>query len=255
MAIQIQPNRFGAWLWGPEKRRPKAALLGLLMAAAIASAGCRTEAPAKSGDSPKAAHQAMETEDSIQGGDSPEAVHQAICDAVPAEDWRKMAGCLSPETRERMAGFLLIMTGFATRNEEHAAALRELFKRHGIPIPEAPLPVEGKEAPEEQSNFVMNAGAGELLKKALASIKDKAAFIAEMVPLINKMHGQQISYDTARLADLKIEGNKATAVRVINQDGKERREPVEFRKIDGRWYVHVPNLRTHPMTRSTPFEL
>lgn len=52
-----------------------------------------------------------------------------------------------------------------------------------------------------------------------------------------------IGVGRGKLADVKIEGDRATAVEASSGDGKERRTPTEFRKIDGRWYVHAPKLR------------
>lgn len=468
--------------------------LGLVIAATVVT-GCRPKDATHSNDPDEAVHQAVETEGSIQGGDSPEAVHQTLVDAVQAEDWRKMCGCVTPETHDAMARLLVTIAGFLMMNEENLPALEELFKRHGIPItrqddePDAPqvtaplstdvklsyqtpssmrrakdlaevqaeprlfatlildgkpaveasrigllrvdaarddqarplaslkakhfdlnvdgglvdvkaapfrrthprplkidlilerpstgaeslallegsltlltggrtedvlirdirsvkpetaieneilkaagvtvklhpvkrdqvhgsatgpvwsidvvdgqgekvdysggvvgrefgfksrtplptdvglrvvvltgqkpetirfkfedvpLPVEGEEAPQRKSPFVMSERSEENVKKTLASIKDKAAFVVDTVALINKTQGQQMSYDRGKLTDVKIEGDTATAVRVINRGGKERREPVAFRKIDGRWYVHRPNIRQHPRRRTPP---
>ena len=41
----------------------------------------------------------------------------------------------------------------------------------------------------------------------------------------------------ARLADVEISGDRATAALVETRDGQETSEPIEFRKIDGRWKI------------------
>jgi hypothetical protein len=466
--------------------------LRLVIAATVVT-GCRHEDATQSNDPRKAVHQVVETEGSIQGGDSPEAVYHMLVDAVQAEDWRKMCGCVTPETHDAMARFLVTIAGFLMMDEKNHPALEELFKRHGIPItrqadePDAPrvtaplstdvklsyqtpssmrraedltevqaeprlfatlmldgkpaveasrigllrvdaarddqakplaslkakhfdldvdgdlvdvkaapfrrthprplkidlvlerpstgaeslallegsltlltggqtedvlirdirsvkpesaieneilkaagvtvwlhpvkrdqvhgsatgpvwsidmvdgqgekvdysggvvgrefgfksraplptdvglrvvvltgqkpetirfkfedvpLPVEGEETPQRKSPF--GERSEENVKKALASIKDKAAFVVDSIALINKTQGQQMSYDSGKLTELKIDEDTTTAVRVINRGGKERREPVAFRKIDGRWYVHRPNIRQHPRRRTPP---
>ena len=44
-----------------------------------------------------------------------------------------------------------------------------------------------------------------------------------------------------KLEDLKIETDTATAVQVADRGGEEQSSPIEFRKIDGRWFLHLPD--------------
>ncbi len=90
--------------------------LGLALATPIWLAGCRGG-------------------ESTGGYDSPEAVHQAMCNAVQAKEWKELAGCLTPESRDQMAGTFVMMGAFMAMDEEHGPAVQELFRRHGIEEP------------------------------------------------------------------------------------------------------------------------
>jgi hypothetical protein len=121
-----------------------------------------------------------------------------------------------------------------------------LFKFAGVP-----LPSQDQEAPENRFRRMrLEEGVRKIeegVRKTAASIiKDKRAFIAETMSLVQTMGALErldIGVGRGRLADVKIEGDRATAVEASSGDGKERRTPIEFRTIDGRWYVHAPKLR------------
>jgi hypothetical protein len=113
-----------------------------------------------------------------------------------------------------------------------------LFKFAGVPFPS-----HDEERPQDRFDRMRFE---ESLRLLSASIKDKRAFIAETMSLVQTMGALErmdIGVGKGKLADVKIEGDRATAVEETNKDGKERRTPTEFRKIDGRWYVHAPKLR------------
>jgi hypothetical protein len=112
------------------------------------------------------------------------------------------------------------------------------FKFEGVP-----LPGEGEEASEGEAAFAETGPSEEDFKEWAAPIKDKAAFIAEMFALLEKMTEDDDGPPgvfSGKLADLQIEGDTATAVQVTDQDGNQQREPIEFRRINGRWFVHLP---------------
>ena len=119
--------------------------LGLAIAATVLT-GCPAEDATPNNNSPEAMPQAIQTGASNPGGDSPEAVHQALVDAVEAEDWRRMAGCLTPESHDTMTRSMMMILGFSAMNENYAADVEALYKKYGIPItdeadePAAPPP-------------------------------------------------------------------------------------------------------------------
>ena len=180
----------------------KLTLLGLVMAAAVVLAACR----------------AKDATDSTASYDSPEAVHQAWCDAIQAKDWKKMAGCWTPESRDMMARDLAATAGMRLFDVPRSA-VQELFKRHGLD--DAEIERKGPKAFDDA---------------------DKVAFIAEMLALLEKTDNADagpLGIAGSTLADLKVEEGKATGVLVTTEDGKEYRQQIEFHQINGSWLMHL----------------
>ena len=46
----------------------------------------------------------------------------------------------------------------------------------------------------------------------------------------------------ARLVDLRITGDAAEGKQSISFQGRSLEKPIHFRKIDGKWYMHQPDL-------------
>jgi len=174
-------------------------LLGLVIAAPVVLAGCR----------------AKDTKDSTGVYDSPEAVHRAMCDAIQAKDWKKMAGCYTPESLDTV-GRDLAVTASMGLFDVPQSAVQELFRKHGLDDAERKGP------------------------KAFDDV-DKVRFVAEMLALLEKtgnVDAQALAIAGSTLTDLKLQESKATGDLVTIRNGKEYRQRIEFRLIDGTWLVH-----------------
>jgi len=103
-----------------------------------------------------------------------------------------------------------------------------------------PLPSEQR----EDEGVSDGIGPSEDYAKEMAEpIKDKIAFIAQMIALLDKIvepeapeQGNRL-LDKGKLTELKIDGDTATAIVVTIEDGAEQKKPIEFKRIDGHWFV------------------
>jgi hypothetical protein len=136
--------------------------------------------------------------------------------------------------------------------------LMEILERHGVDAS-----ILGEEAPEAKpENTAQIAARAEKLQQQLAAaIKDKQAFYVEMKTGIEKVKEErqknasaqmwaeaaQLQADAekahteAKLGDLQIDGDSAQANKTMTLQGTTINLPVHFRRIDGRWYMHVPD--------------
>ena len=82
------------------------------------------------------------------------------------------------------------------------------------------------------------------VKRLLAPIRDRCAFIADMFNALKKVDERKarrgpISAD-AELRDVKVKEDRAAGVIVTKTAGKEQRAPIEFRKTAGGWRIELP---------------
>jgi hypothetical protein len=71
-------------------------------------------------------------------------------------------------------------------------------------------------------------------------IRDKPAFISEMVSIVEAINNEEGSVNKmaeGTLQNLKIDGDSARGEIV---KGEDEREPIEFRKIHGGWLIEIP---------------
>lgn len=161
-----------------------------------------------------------------QGFASPQAAFDAMSDALAAGDWRRATGCMTDESQEMMAGGLLLIGGLVSAfGGEESAGLTAVMQRHGI---------DPEEGPDIDEN-----GAFDL------PIRDKPQFIADMLAAMeatgeNIDEGPIAWAESSELADLVMDGDTATATVVSMTEDGEEREPIEFRRSDGAWLVHLP---------------
>ena len=90
--------------------------------------------------------------------------------------------------------------------------------------------------------------SAEIMKKLAAPIKDKPAFIADMLDALEEMGSEEskgMSLGDATLKDVKIDGDTAKGT-IVKKGDKE--EPIHFQKIDGGWLVELPMENTGPPT-------
>ncbi|MCC6420904.1 MAG: hypothetical protein IT429_21935 [Gemmataceae bacterium] len=186
--------------------------------------------------------------------DSPKAVFDAFKEAAKKEDWKTVCDCLTDDSSKMLAGAMaagsLFIKGFIDafaekdqtgKLKEIAKAIDDLLKKHSV-TQETLGGLDFKE-------LMQNAKADpDKMKKELAKvgakIKNPCGFLTDFGAAAKKLPGKQgsplESAANATLKDLDIKGDKATAKIVTMKDGKEKVEPIEFRKIDGGWKIEIP---------------
>lgn len=197
---------------------------------ALSVAGCsdKKDSDAKSSGSTSTAHA------------TPEAAFAAAKTALGKEDWKGFCQVLTPESRDAFAGGMafagMMMQGFASAGgadgEKDAKNIQAVLDKHGLTEEVMKKNMEGDQP----------ASQDEAMKKLLEPVKDRDAFVADIMAALDNLKGnkKQTPMDKdATLKDLKVEEDSATATIEFEKEGKKVSEPVSFKKIDGGWRLHM----------------
>lgn len=176
---------------------------------------------------------------------SPQEVFDAANTCVKAKDYEGFFRCLAPESQDYMAGMLvmgpMLFKQMATRmgggkDAANAFALVDkVLQKHGVNPNKVDLAAHSQiTEKEDQVKSVVAMSAG---------IKDKPAFMAEMIKAMegiaknNKSNfiESKLPYGDVTLEDVKVDGNSASGTAVNSKNGTK--EEVKFTNIDGGWRI------------------
>lgn len=158
-----------------------------------------------------------------KGYDSPKAAFAALQKAFQQKDWKGVLKTMDAESRKNLAGTLVLMGGFMSLDEDDGPKVVALLKKHGL------VGAKPKGDPNKD------------IKVLAEPIKDIPAFVSDMLTFIDKHADKPGALPFTRkgkLTELKVTGETASAKFVAEIDGRKDSKPVEFRKIEGRWFVH-----------------
>jgi len=174
------------------------------------------------------------------GFDTPQEAFEAYTAAADKFDIRKAFPCLTEESSDHIAGEAVLIelrrlraTGEWAIDEEEKRKLLAVFARHGIDVDtlEAALP-EGNDTYKRVLERETKAGS---------LLKNKTELLAELAEIRYAKHlANPPKLPKKQLERLRIDGDTATGVAVWKKDDDVRTDPICFRRIDGRWFVHLP---------------
>jgi hypothetical protein len=182
---------------------------------------------------------------------TPQEAFDAAKKAIAREDWKGFCATLTDDSRDVLAGGMvmvpLMIKGFAKlapedKQKELLAKLKPLedvMAKHGL-TEEALAKMPKDEKPGGKGPEAIK----QAFKKLLAPVKDRSAFVADMIAAMKKMDPKQAKEGPlpadAELKDVKIEGDTAKGMIVTKKGGQEKRAPIDFRRIDGSWKIDLP---------------
>lgn len=177
----------------------------------------------------------------------PEAVFATAKQASQNEEWEKLCSCLTDESRDALAGMTVVAAGLM-RGFGQFAALAGPAKVQAAQAKMQPVvDVLNKHGLDDATLKSMPATglaggppSGDRLQQLLAPIKDRNRFVGDVIRAMKQVTNQSMPppfQSDARLEDLKIDGDTATATMIQTVGGKERREPLKFRKVGISWKI------------------
>lgn len=201
----------------------------VLIAFVTVFSGCGGEQDAEPGTPAKPAKPATAaTPGTPEASATPEAAFAAFQEAAKKNDWKTVAELLTPESQESMAAGMLVGASLiAAFEEEKGKEFEQLMSKHGLDVD-----------PEEGPPGMEDASMEDALKAVISPIKDKPAFIADMVGWLEE-NADDSGFDeigSATLSDLTITGDTASGTLTVNDEP----QPIEFRRSNGRWLIQMP---------------
>lgn len=165
--------------------------------------------------------------------DTPQEVFTAAFNAVSRKDIKTFVTCYSPEAQKEMAG------------DEALGGLRfrEILQRKGnekfLEKFKPVLAVLDRHGLTEKATKDLNElDRAKASAAALKLIKDPAAFLVDyMEARVKANPGGEEEDLKPKLADVKVEGNKAKGMLVVTIDGRESKVPMEFVKAGAGWKI------------------
>ncbi len=179
---------------------------------------------------------------------TPQAAFDAAKRAAEKDDVRGFCGVLDDETRDTIAGGLLVNAAFFTRElgpklaktDDEKAQLKRvetILARHGFTA-------DALQAIVTKAKELQGKDSAEVLPEVVKWLKparDRCALVADLLALGGKEKKASPLTDVknSRLDEVKVEGNVARGTVLIKRDDKENTEPIEFRKQGGGWRIHL----------------
>lgn len=177
---------------------------------------------------------------------TPQAVFDAARKAAEKGDGKGVIQILSDDNRDGMAGMMVIIGSFSTQvgaafaktdeDKEKIKKIDDVLTRYGVTQEMAKNAIAlAKEMKGKQPFEALPP-----LRKLLEPVKDRAGLIADMMVLTDKKGGKPFDeFKTAKLQDVKVDGDVARGSVLVTKDGAEKTEPIEFRKEGGGWKIHM----------------
>lgn len=163
----------------------------------------------------------------------PEATFATFKTNIEEGNWKAGANCLTEESQASLCGVMIFMSSLtAAFDPDSKEGFEALMKKHGAG-PDAESPFPGS-APTAAMNDPQN-----MMRMLGSAIKNKPAFLEDLMGWMSESGG---NFDLGKVTDanleeLKIDGDKATAI-VVNDD---KRNPIEFQRMNDRWKIHLPD--------------
>ncbi|HZZ74038.1 MAG TPA: hypothetical protein VFE24_17425 [Pirellulales bacterium] len=167
---------------------------------------------------------------------TPEATFDGMKKAAAKKDWAGFASGLSSGSQDLMIGAFSMMSMPGIPGSDKLKGVSEVMTKHGV----KPISLNDIVAVGGDQGKVMD-----LISKSGENVKDKSACIGDVMgwmeknadkdsPIKTEFKADEIAAST--ISDVKIDGNKATA---MIKSKKDKPDEVDFQKIDGKWYMDM----------------
>jgi len=184
--------------------------------------------------------------------DSPQACFDGAKTLVKNKDYKGFCQCLTPDSQNLMGGMFSMMPSmmkqFAALGgdeglkefETKFAKINQIIAASGINTDDFPGMAEMQKLQQDEAKL------REVFAKALAPVKDRAAYVAELMVAYEALQdgqdgGPQFSAAVdGELKDIQIDGDTATATLVLENEGEPQEQPLNFKKVDGSWLIDLP---------------
>ncbi|HTQ37963.1 MAG TPA: hypothetical protein VMJ32_02990 [Pirellulales bacterium] len=168
-------------------------------------------------------------------GDTPEAAFGRYKTAMQSKDYKTAFAQTTPDSQEVLLGAMATTLNIiAALDQSKEPDIRKIFDTYGV-------------KKLDLNTVGPNVDQKTVLKQLTADVKDKPACLADIYMWIennasDKSQATQAAFGNlidAELADVKIDGDTATATAKTRPGGVDKSDTLKFKKIDGIWQLDL----------------
>jgi hypothetical protein len=183
---------------------------------------------------------------------TPQEAFNALKEAAKNEDWKTICTIVTDDSLSMMAAGgavgAVFMKGFIEafakdkkddKVEKIVKDLNAALNKHGLT--DEVLKGFNLKALFDPKTGKDPAATKKILAGVAGKIKDRCAFLADLFKALPSEGGSPLApLATAQVKNIKVDGDTAKGVLITSKGGKEKEQPIEFRKVGGSWKVEMP---------------
>ncbi len=169
------------------------------------------------------------------GGATPQEVFDRVSRANQAGEYAEAFNQLTIASQDEMLAGLLLASSASTLNHDGQADPMRKAELDQISLRYEVGAVEPPEDGDVRSAIVA----------AMASVKDRGRLFQALTRFLERGTGEPARARWVGLEELDAGEDRATGVLLtLGPDGSEVRQPIAFRRVDGRWLLHITEETT-----------
>jgi len=177
-------------------------------------------------------------------------VYQAAQKARRQKDFQGVFKTMTPDSQDQIAGVVVFAAVMGLQREP---GLADILQNHGVNVDE----FKSKYNVSPTNPLALLSLNAESFKAMSGAVSNKASFVADVARFGEERRAAQgqtrslgfpgmASDENAVLQDVVIEGDQARGKQVASVGGRNVESIVHFRRISGRWYIHLPPEMASP---------
>lgn len=180
------------------------------------------------------------------GAESPEALLAQVQEVRAANDYARLYGLLTRESRRGLLAGALLAANLTTLDGQTAdpareAALNAILERHGIRTGpdaggDADATLEPGEPPEEAPR-----GPRASLAPQVEDVTDPGRLVADLIAFVQQQNPALLAERVTGSEGLSVDGERGVATLLVTTaEGETKQQAVELHRVEGRWFLHTP---------------
>jgi hypothetical protein len=175
---------------------------------------------------------------------SPQAVFDGYMTASEKKDYKAALACLTPAAQKDMAAYLafIALSMKSVGVEEIVKAFKpmlDVMDKHGL-TEKATKDIKVSFAADKQEQQKARTAISKLIKKPIPFAIDMMKVQVELKPFGGDQFKPKI-----KLEEVKIDGTRATGLMVVEVQGQQSKQKVNFAKLGSGWKM-IPSFDLNP---------
>jgi hypothetical protein len=195
---------------------------------------------------------AAPTIDQGKRSNNPLGVFLTAKDASKKKDYKTLLACYTEDSQKLMTEQYILLGAMFKHVSPHekgkamelAKLMDEIFRKHGL--------TDKAVANARPTNTTTKEGV-QKIRQVADLVKSRSGYWIDYFGALEKIgHEPYQPFADAELADLKTEPNKARGMVVTKSGNTQKKYPIEFVRVGGRWKILVPDPKPAAPPKALP---